>query len=133
MTVYAGNDGVVKVGATPSSVTKITEFEIEESADTDRTDGMGDAWQEHVVTKKSWSGSMTCERNYADTNGQVAITNGSSLAAEFYPDGDATGREKLSGTVIVTGVTTTAQQDASNQVSFTFMGNGALARAAVSS
>lgn len=132
MTVYSGNDGVVKVGATPSSVTKITEFQIQAAADTSRTDGMGDDWHEHVVTKKNWSGSMTCKRNDSDTNGQGAILVGASLAAEFYPDGDATGRAKLSGTVIVAGVDEGATQDDANEISFSFTGTGALTRGTVS-
>jgi hypothetical protein len=132
MTVYSGNDGVAKVGASPAEVSKVTEFQIEATAEVDRTDGMGEEWTDSLVTKKNWSGSMTCKRNAADTNGQEAIVEvGTVIAAEFYPDSDATGRTKLSGDVIVTGVTEGANHEAANEISFSFLGKGALTRGTV--
>jgi hypothetical protein len=131
MPIYSGNDGVVKVGASPAEVSTVTEFQIETTAEVDRIDGMGDDWTDSIVTKKSWSGSMTCKRDASDTNGQETIVEGAVLPAEFYPDSDATGRKKLSGTVIVTGVTEGANHEASNEISFSFTGKGALTRGTV--
>lgn len=132
MTVYSGNDGVAKFGPSAAEISKVKEFKITTSANTGRTDGMGEEWEDHIVIKKGWTGSMTCYRDDSDTAGQGIILAGASIATELYCDGDGNGLSKLVGTVIVTGVDEGANHDAPNEISFTFTGKGALTRGVVS-
>lgn len=132
MTVYSGNDGVAKFGPSAAEITKVKEFKITSSANTGRTDGMGEEWEDHIVIKKGWTGSMTCYRNSSDTPGQGILLVGDTVAAEFYCDGDANGLSKLAGSVIVSGVDEGANHDAPNEISFSFTGKGALTRSLVS-
>lgn len=129
MTVYSGNSGSLKVGA--NALGQVLNFEIKQSGETIRTDTMGDTWNEHIAGKLAWSGSAECLLDSSDT-AQTALVVGASVVLEVYPDGNTTGRIKLSGTATVTAVDTSADQDDANSRSFEFEGNGALTTGAAS-
>lgn len=129
MTVYTGNSGAVKIGA--NTLGQIKSFSIEQSAETVRSDAMGDTWSESLIGKMSWSGSCECYLDSSDT-AQTALTIGASVAIEAYPDGNTTGRIKLSGTGWVTKINTETDQDDANVRSFEFTGTGALTTGAAS-
>ena len=88
---------------------------------------MGDSWRTHLTGLKTWDGTVECMWDDTDTNGQEALTVGSSVSLTLCPEGDTTGDYTLAGTATVTGVTNTQSYD--NTVvtrSFTFQGSGAL-------
>ena len=103
MTTYKGNSGVVKVGAGPTAVAEVVSFNVTEQVGTVEDTALGDTARTHVSDDLvDWSGSITCHHFPTDSNGQAALTVGTSIAVELYPIGTTTGREKLSGTAIVT-------------------------------
>lgn len=123
MTVYSGNAGSVKVGA--NAVGKVTKFTVKQSAETIRTDAIGDAAKTYTIGKTEWEGSMDARLDSSDT-GQSALTIGASVTVELYPDGNTAGRLKLSGSALVTGIDTAADMDDVNMRAFTIRGAGAL-------
>jgi len=124
MTVYSGNDGVVKIGA--NAATKVTGFTVDETAGTYRTDGAGEAWEGNAAHKKAWSGSLDCRLDASDTTGATSVRAGTVLALGLYPDGDVATRQYLSGNAVVTSVGRKSGLEADNQISINFTGDGAL-------
>lgn len=103
MTTYKGNSGVVKVGASPAAIAEVVSFNVTEVVGTVEDTALGDTSRTHLSDDLTdWSGTVNCHHFPTDTNGQAALTVGTSIAVELYPIGTATGREKLSGTAIVT-------------------------------
>lgn len=124
MATFAGKDGVVKSGS--DTIAEVKSFTINQTADTAEDTALGDTWRSHVTTLKSWDGEITCHFDDTDTNGQEALTVGSSITLNVYPEGDSSGEYELSGSAIITGVTITNELENIVERSFTFMGNGSL-------
>jgi hypothetical protein len=125
MATFSGNDGVVEIGA--NNMAEVRSFTVNQTAETIDDTVMGDAWRSHLTGLKTWDGTVECMWDDTDTNGQEALTIGTSVSLTLCPEGDTTGDYTLSGTATVTGVTQTQSYD--NTVvtrSFTFQGSGAL-------
>lgn len=130
MTTFAGNDGVVKIGA--NAVAEVRSFNVTEVAETRDATSMGDTWRANKVNGlKSWTGSVTCWWDDTDTNGQVALTVGASVTLTLYPEGDGTGAYSISGTAIVTEISHEQAMEDTIEASFNFTGDGALTRGTV--
>lgn len=124
MATHTGSEGTVKVGA--NAVAEIRSYSIEETADTVEDTSMGDAYRTHKTTLKSFSGSIDVFWDETDTNGQVALTVGSQVTINFYPEGSTTGDTYLSGTAIVTSKTITGSFDGMVESTINVQGTGAL-------
>jgi hypothetical protein len=124
MATVDGNDGVVKVGS--NTVAEVTDFSITETVQTKDDTAMGDPWMTKKPGFKSWSGSLTCHWDDTDTTGQGAMTAGSEVTLNLYPEGDTTGDYQLTGSAIITSVGVTNNKDGIVSRSFSFEGNGAL-------
>jgi len=74
----------------------------------------------------SWSGSVTAYWDELDTNGQLALTTGSNVVLKLAPEGYATGDTYYTGNALVTEITRTVARGAVTEISFSFVGNGAL-------
>lgn len=128
MTTYVGNDGIVKVSS--DSIGELRSWSLEESADTIEDTVMGDTWKSRQSSHKSFSGSADVYWDPDDT-AQTALTIGSEVTLKLYPEGDTSGDVELTGSAIVTGLTTSASHDGMVETSFTFEGNGALTKGTV--
>ena len=124
MATHAGSEGIVKVGA--NTVAEVRSYSIEESADTLEQTTMGNSARQYRPSLTSWSGSIDVYWDETDTNGQVALSNGSSVTFSVYPEGAASGDTYLSGTAIVTGVSISGSFDGMVEASITLQGTGAL-------
>jgi predicted secreted protein len=126
MATHTGSEGTVKVGA--NTIAEIRSYSLEETADTVEDTAMGDTYRTHKTTLKSWSGSIDVFWDETDTNGQVAMTVGSEITANFYPEGASAGTSEkyFTGTAIVTGKTVTASFDGMVESTITLQGTGAL-------
>lgn len=103
MTTHKGNSGVVRVGGTPTAIAEITSFSVTETEGTVEDTVLGDAARTHMPDElPDWSGTVNCHYYPGDTNGQAACLIGESLAFEFATEGTANGKNKLSGTGIIT-------------------------------
>lgn len=129
MATHTGSEGTVKVGA--NAIAEIRSYSIEETADTTEDTTMGDSYRTHKTTLKSWSGTVDVYWDETDTNGQGALTVGSEVTANFYPEGSTTGDSYITGTAIVTGKTVSASFDGMIESTITLQGTGSLSRTTV--
>lgn len=124
MAVHKGSEGTVKVGA--NAIAEIRSYSIEETGDTIETSTMGDVARTYVPSLTSWSGSVDVYWDETDTTGQGALTTGTEVTLNVYPEGDTTGDAYYTGSAIVTGVSRTASFDGLVEASISLQGTGAL-------
>jgi predicted secreted protein len=124
MATHKGSEGTVKVGT--NAVAEIKSYSIEESADTLEDTSMGDSARSYKPSLTSFSGSLDVFWDETDTNGQGALSIGSEVTLNVYPEGDTTGDTYYTGSAIVTGVSRSASFDGLVEASISVQGNGAL-------
>jgi hypothetical protein len=126
MATHTGSEGTVRVGL--NAIAEIRSYSIEETADTVEDSSMGDAYRSFKTTLKGWSGSVDVFWDETDTNGQVAMTVGTEVTINFFPEGATAGQTEkyYSGTAIVTGRTVTGSFDGMVESTITLQGTGAL-------
>jgi len=130
MATLTGNNGTVKVGA--NAIAEIRSFSVDETADTIESTAMGDTYRTFEASLKSWNGSVDVFFDDTDTNGQVALTVGSSVTVNFQVEGSTTGDHLLSGTALVTSRTINSSFDGLVEASLSLQGDGALTEGTVS-
>jgi len=124
MANHTGSEGTVKVGA--AVVAEIRSFSVDTTADTMEDTTMGDSWRTYQSVLKTWSGSIDCYWDETDATGQGALTPGTVVTLNLYPEGAQTGDKYYTGSAIVTGFTVTQSFDGMVEASFKFQGTGAL-------
>ena len=129
MATHKGSEGTVKVGA--NSVAEIRSYSIEESADTLEDTSMGDSARTYKPSLTSFSGSLDVFWDETDTSGQGALTIGSEVTLNVYPEGDTAGDTYYTGSAIVTGVTRSGSFDGLVEASVSVQGTGALTQTTV--
>lgn len=129
MATHTGSEGTVKVGA--NTIAEIRSYSIEETSDTAEDTSMGDSYRTFKTTLKAWTASVDVFWDETDTNGQVAMTVGSEVTLNVYPEGASAGvsEKYLTGTAIVTGKTVTASFDGMVESTITLQGTGTLTQA----
>ena len=130
MATHKGSEGIVKVGST-NVVAEIRSYSIEESADTLEDTSMGDSARTYKPSLTSFSGSLDVFWDETDTSGQGALSIGSEVTLNVYPEGDASGDTYYTGSAIVTGVSRTGAFDGLVEASISVQGNGALTETTV--
>lgn len=127
MTTYRGNSGVLKLAT--YAVAELTGFTIQTTIGMLDDTATGDTARTHMSDGlPDFSGSMRGHYYPGDTNGQAAVVEGAALAGEFSPIGTANGTVKLTGSVIITGVTITSDNGQVVGFEATFQGTGGLTR-----
>jgi hypothetical protein len=129
MATHKGSEGIVKVGT--DSVSEVRSYSIEETADTLEDTSMGDSARTYKSSLTSFSGSLDVFWDETDTSGQGALTIGSEVTLNLYPEGDTAGDTYYTGTAIVTGVTRTGSFDGLVEASVSVQGTGALTQTTV--
>ena len=124
MATHKGSEGIVKVGS--NSVAEIRSYSIEESADTLEDTSMGDSARSYKPSLTSFSGSLDVFWDETDTDGQGALSIGSEVTLNVYPEGDTAGDTYYTGSAIVTGVSRSASFDGLVEASVSVQGTGAL-------
>jgi len=124
MATHTGSEGLVKVGS--NTVAEVRSYSIEETADTIEETTMGQSARLYRSSLTSWSGSLDIYWDETDTSGQGALTVGSEVTLNVYPEGDSAGDTYYTGTAIVTGVTKSAAFDGMVEGSISVQGDGAL-------
>jgi predicted secreted protein len=124
MSVTKGSSGLIKVGS--STVAEVKSYSIDETADTIESTSMGDSAKTFESSLTSFSGSVECHYDDADTTGQVAMSIGSTITLNLYPEGDTAGDTYYSGSAVITGKTVSGSHDGLVEASISFQGSGAL-------
>lgn len=124
MATHLGKEGTVQVGS--NAIAEIRGFSIDETIDTVEDTSMGDSSKSYLASIKDFSGSVDVLYDETDTNGQTALSIGSSVTLNFAPEGTDSGDVKLTGTAIVTGKSITSTFDGLVESTITVQGTGGL-------
>lgn len=135
-TTYTGEAGVVKFSDTTDSavlVASVRSFTLDQETQAIETSVMGSGSRAYLPGLKQFSGSMDLYFRDDDAGQQnlfdaIGGPNGATTI-ELYPSGESPNNGiKLSGTIIITGHSITANFDGMVECSVTFQGSGALTR-----
>ena len=124
MATHLGKEGTVQVGS--NAIGEIRSFSIDESIDVVEDTSMGDSSKTYLASIKDFSGSVDVLYDETDTNGQTALSVGSSVTLNFAPEGTTSGDVKLTGTAIVTGKSVSSSFDGLVESTITVQGSGGL-------
>jgi len=131
-TVITGESGSIKfdVTGTPAVAGSIRNFNIEQTTQTIESTVMGSGARTYEAGLKDFTGTADFYLVDSDTthDALIAAIGAAPATIEFYPSGTTTGI-KLSGEVIVTGVSITSSFDGMVEMSCEFQGTGALTKA----
>ena len=123
MAIHKGSEGLVKVGA--NTVAEVKSYSIDETSDTIESTSMGDSAKTFESSLTSFSGSVECFWDETDT-AQVAMSIGSTITLNLYPEGADSGDTYYSGSAVITGKTVSGAHDGLVEASISFQGSGAL-------
>lgn len=130
MATHHGSEGLVKVSS--ATVAEVTGFTFTLTAEYAEDTALADTDKTYNVTAiKSWSGNLSCFWDETDTNGQVALAPGANVALKLYPEGDASTDTYYEGNALITDITRTVSRAAITEITFNFIGNGALTTSTV--
>ena len=129
MATHTAANGVIKVGN--NAVAEVTGFSIEYNSDTVEDTVIGDTARTYIATLKSFTASLDAFWDETDTNGQGALTIGSSVTFAVFPEGDTTGDTYYTGSGIITGRTISSSTGEMITASFTVQGSGDLTETTV--
>ena len=124
MATATGKDGAVYVGS--NAVAEIRDWSLETTSEVVNDTVMGDAWMTNKATQKSWTASFNAFWDDSDTTGQQALTEGSEVTLNLYPEGNTSTKTYWTGSAIITSVSKSASFDGLIEASFSATGNGSL-------
>ena len=101
MANHTGSSGVVKIGT--NTVAEVRSFTINTTAELLEDTTLTDTSKTYQVGKKGATVSVECFWDETDTNGQIALAEGSSVALDLFPEGTDSSDYYYSGTWLVTG------------------------------
>lgn len=124
MAYLTGADGKAVVGA--ATIINVTGWTLDIGRDFEESAALLDSWHESTPTLGHASGTIECQYDNTDTNGQVAmqtaVISGADVTLKLYVDGD----NYFSGAAKLTlGLNVSA--GAVQKATFNFTGNGAWA------
>lgn len=130
MANHKGSEGAVYIGA--NQIAEVKGWSFDESADTTEDTVMGDTAKTRKSTLTDASGSMDCFWDETDTNGQGAMTIGSEVTLNLYPEGNTSGDTYYTGSVLITGIGRSAAHDGMVEASYSWEANGGISSTTVS-
>ena len=129
MAVHKGSEGTVKVGS--NTVAEITGFSFDETADTIETTALSNTARSYVADYVTFSGTVDCMWDETDTSGQGAMTVGSTVTLNLYPEGGASSATYYTGSACITSISRANAMGSVVTASFSFQGTNALTSATV--
>mgnify|MGYP004455908903 FL=1 len=129
MANHTGVSGVVKVGT--NVVAELRSFTIDTTAELIEDTTLTDTSRTYQFGKKGATVSAECWWDETDTNGQIAIIEGSQVALNLYPEGADSGDYYFSGTWLIGSNSISIPTDGIIEASFNATLTGALTRGTV--
>ncbi len=129
MATHTGVSGLVKVGT--NTVAEVRSFTLDTTAELLEDTALTDTSKSFQVGKKGATASVECFWDETDTNGQIAIAEGSSVALNLYPEGADSGDYYFSGTYLITANSVSVPTDGIIEATFSATLTGALTRGTV--
>jgi len=121
---HKGSEGVAKVGT--STISEIRDWSLSESAETIDDTVLGDTARTKKAGLTDASGSLTAFWDESDTSGQGAMTVGSEISLNLYPEGATSGDTYATLTAIITEKGISTSLDGMVETSVSFEANGAV-------
>jgi len=123
MANHLGREGTVKISST--TIGELRNYSLAHSSDVVEDSVIGDTYRTRKATMKTWSVNGDLYWDEADA-GQIALTIGSTVTVNLYPEGIASTSTVSSGSGIVTKFDISAAFDGMVEGSISIEGNGAL-------
>ena len=127
MAVHKGSEGVVKIGT--NTVAEVVGFSVDETADTIESTALSNSARSYVADLVGFSGTIDCHWDETDSTGQGAMTVGSSVTLNLYPEGSASSATYYTRTAIITSISRANAIGSIVSASFSFQGTNALTSA----
>ena len=124
MATHKGSEGVVKIGS--NTIAEVRDWSITISSDTVEDTTMGDSARTYKPSLTSATGSISAYWDETDATGQGAMTAGSEVTLNLYPEGDGAGDTYYTASVIITEEGASASFDGMVEASYSFAANGAV-------
>ena len=129
MANHTGVSGLVKVGS--NTIAEVWSFTIDTTAEVIEDTTLTDSSRSYQVGKKGATATVDCWWDETDTNGQIAIAEGSQVALNLYPESADSGDYYYSGTFIIGSNSVSIPTDGIIEASFNATMTGALTRGTV--
>ena len=129
MATHTGSSGLIKVGT--NTVAEVRSFTLDTTAEILEDTTLSDTSKTFQVGKKGATVSVECFWDETDTNGQIALAEGSSVAMDLFPEGADSSDYYFSGTWLVTATSVSVPTDGIIEATFSATLNGALSRSTV--
>ena len=129
MATHTGVSGLVKVGT--STVAEVRSFTLDTTAELLEDTALTDTSKTFQVGKKGATASIECFWDETDSNGQIAIAEGSQVTMTLYPEGADSGDYCFGGTWLITANSTSTPTDGMIEATFSATLTGALTRGTV--
>ena len=129
MANHTGVSGVVKVGS--NVLAELRSFTIDTTTEIIEDTTLTDTSRTYQFGKKGATVSAECWWDETDTNGQIAIIEGSQVALNLYPEGADSGDYYFSGTWLIGSNSVSIPTDGIIEASFNATLTGALTRGTV--
>jgi hypothetical protein len=129
MANHKGSEGYVKVGA--NTVAEVRDWSLTISSDTVEDSTMGDSARTYKPTLTSASGSISAYWDETDSTGQGALTAGSEVTLNLYPEGEDSGDTYYTLSAIITEEGASAAFDGMVEATYSFTANGAVTTSTV--
>jgi predicted secreted protein len=123
MANHLGREGTVKISST--TIGELRNYSLAHSSDVVEDSVIGDTYRTRKATLKTWSVNGDLYWDEVDA-GQIALTIGSTVTVNLYPEGIASTSTYYSGSGIVTKFDISAAFDGMVEGSISIEGNGAL-------
>lgn len=123
MANHLGREGTVKISST--TIGELRNYSLAHSSDVVEDSIIGDTYRTRKATLKTWSVNGDLYWDEVDA-GQIALTIGSTVTVNLYPEGIASTSTYYSGSGIVTKFDISAAFDGMVEGSISIEGNGAL-------
>lgn len=123
MANHLGREGTVRISST--TIGELRNYALAHSADVVEDSTIGDTYRTRKMTLRTWSVNGDLYWDEVDA-GQIALTVGSSVTVNLYPEGAASTAVYYSGGGIVTKFDISAAFDGMVEGSITIEGNGVL-------
>ena len=129
MANHTGVSGIVKVGS--NAVAELRSFTLDTTAELIEDTTLTDSSRTYQVGKKGATVSAECWWDETDTNGQIAMAEGSQVTLNLYPEGADSGDYYYSGTWLIGSNSVSIPTDGIIEASFNATLTGALTRGTV--
>jgi len=129
MANHTGTSGLVKVGT--NTIAEVRSFTLNTTAELLEDTTLTDTSKTYQVGKKGATVSVECFWDETDTNGQIAIAEGSQVTLNLYPEGADSADYYFSGTYLISGNSISTPTDGIIEATFDATLTGALTRGTV--